>query len=146
MELLPDPDSDTTDIAGEGLSVGDPILGKSRLLSRQCDTCVFAPGNKMHLAPGRLRDLVAEARSRDPSSSATPRSPITSTLKPSRRSAAASPTGTRPKRCNSLTVSLASSRSTRRSKPARSPADTAARTDAIGRPAPSAFPWSSATT
>jgi hypothetical protein len=65
MELLPDPDSDTTGLAGEGLSVGDPILGKSRLLSRQCDTCVFAPGNKMHLAPGRLRDLVAEAHDRE---------------------------------------------------------------------------------
>ncbi|MDH6466074.1 hypothetical protein M2302_006280 [Micromonospora sp. A200] len=48
-----------------GVSVGDPDLGKSRLLSRQCDTCVFAPGNKMHLAPGRLRDLVAEARARE---------------------------------------------------------------------------------
>ncbi|MFE9690662.1 hypothetical protein [Micromonospora sp. NPDC005806] len=47
------------------LSVGDPDLGKSRLLSRQCDTCVFAPGNKMHLTPGRLRDLVAEARARE---------------------------------------------------------------------------------
>ncbi len=42
------------------LSVGDPDLGKSRLLSRQCDTCVFAPGNRMHLTPGRLRSLVAD--------------------------------------------------------------------------------------
>lgn len=29
-----------------------------RLLSRQCDTCVFRPGNRMDLRPGRLRDLV----------------------------------------------------------------------------------------
>ncbi|MEV0810951.1 hypothetical protein [Micromonospora sp. NPDC050200] len=58
----PDQPVDTTDAH---LSVGDPTLGKSRLLSRQCDTCVFAPGNKMHLAPGQLRDLVTEARTRE---------------------------------------------------------------------------------
>ncbi|MDG4803633.1 hypothetical protein [Micromonospora sp. WMMD980] len=49
----------------KSLSVGDPVLGKSRLLSRQCDTCIFAPGDKMHLAAGRLRDLVAETRRRE---------------------------------------------------------------------------------
>lgn len=49
--------------ADESLSVGDPILGKSRL-SRQCDTCVFAHDNKMHRT-GRLRGLVAEARGRE---------------------------------------------------------------------------------
>ncbi|MEV5695124.1 hypothetical protein [Micromonospora globbae] len=38
------------------------VLGKSRLLSRQCDTCIFAPGNRMHLGPGQLRALVTEAR------------------------------------------------------------------------------------
>lgn len=42
------------------LSVGDPVLRMSRLLSRQCDTCIFRPGNLMHLSDGRLRDLVAE--------------------------------------------------------------------------------------
>ncbi|WP_262285467.1 hypothetical protein [Micromonospora sp. MA102] len=47
------------------ISVGDAVLGKSRLLSRQCDTCIFAPGNRMHLAPGRLRALVTEARQRE---------------------------------------------------------------------------------
>lgn len=29
-----------------------------RLLSKQCATCVFRPGNPMHLGPGRLRDLI----------------------------------------------------------------------------------------
>jgi hypothetical protein len=43
------------------LSVGDPVLRKTRLLSRQCTTCIFR-GNPMHLAPGRLRELVAQAR------------------------------------------------------------------------------------
>ncbi|MEU1840251.1 hypothetical protein [Micromonospora chersina] len=58
------PAIDPDDANGGDLSVGDPQLGKSRLLSRQCDTCVFAPGNRMRLTPGRLHDLVAEARAR----------------------------------------------------------------------------------
>ncbi|MFC4148050.1 hypothetical protein ACFO0M_17480 [Micromonospora mangrovi] len=62
MEPVPAPDSSD---GSADLSVGDPALGKSRLLSRQCDTCIFAPGNRMHLAAGRLRDLVTEARRRE---------------------------------------------------------------------------------
>jgi hypothetical protein len=34
--------------------------GKLRVLSDQCSTCVFRPGNPMHLNPGRLRDLVQQ--------------------------------------------------------------------------------------
>ncbi|MEU8332196.1 hypothetical protein AB0J14_35305 [Micromonospora arborensis] len=72
MEYVPHPGDDPVkpnlDAEDENinadLSVGDPVLGKSRLLSRQCDTCIFAPGNKMHLAAGRLRDLVAATRRR----------------------------------------------------------------------------------
>jgi hypothetical protein len=30
----------------------------ARLLSEQCATCVFRPGNLMHLKAGRLKDLV----------------------------------------------------------------------------------------
>ncbi len=45
----------------QGLSVGDPATMKSRLLSRQCDTCIFRPGNPMHLDPGRLHEMVTEA-------------------------------------------------------------------------------------
>lgn len=30
----------------------------AQLLSEQCSTCVFRPGDPMHLGPGRLRDLV----------------------------------------------------------------------------------------
>ncbi|MEV0811214.1 hypothetical protein [Micromonospora sp. NPDC050200] len=65
MSPPPDSDSDLEADGSAGLSVGDPVLGKSRLLSRQCDTCIFAAGNRMHLTPGRLRDLVAEARRRE---------------------------------------------------------------------------------
>lgn len=46
----------------DDLSVGDPETMRTRLLSRMCDTCVFRPGNLMHLRRGRLRDLVEEAR------------------------------------------------------------------------------------
>ncbi|WP_431895527.1 HAD domain-containing protein [Micromonospora haikouensis] len=55
-------ENDTPPDEGWDLSVGDPVRRKSRLLSRQCATCIFRPGNPMHLAEGRLRDLVAEAR------------------------------------------------------------------------------------
>ncbi len=43
------------------LSVGDPVTMKSRLLSRQCSTCIFRPGNPMHLDEGRLKDMVRVA-------------------------------------------------------------------------------------
>lgn len=43
------------------LSVGDPVTMKSRLLSRQCATCIFRPGNLMHLDEGRLKDMVRAA-------------------------------------------------------------------------------------
>jgi hypothetical protein len=47
------------------ISVADHRLGKTRVLSRQCDTCVFRPGNPMHLPPGRLADLVDQARTNE---------------------------------------------------------------------------------
>lgn len=34
--------------------------GKLRVLTERCSTCVFRPGNPMHLNPGRLRDLVQQ--------------------------------------------------------------------------------------
>lgn len=66
MDHVPNPaDHLFADGPTERLSVGDPILRKSRVLSRQCDTCIFHPGNRMRLAEGRLRQLVAETRSRE---------------------------------------------------------------------------------
>jgi hypothetical protein len=47
------------------LSVGDPILGKSRLLSEQCSTCIFRAGNLMRLSDGRLHELVTQTRARE---------------------------------------------------------------------------------
>lgn len=41
--------------------ITDAATDKSRLLSQRCSTCVFRSGNPMHLSPGRLADLLAEA-------------------------------------------------------------------------------------
>ncbi|MEV4465131.1 hypothetical protein AB0J51_16070 [Micromonospora echinofusca] len=66
MQHGPTPDDDPVEPnVDEPLSVGDPVLGKSRLLSRQCDTCIFAPGNRMHLEAGQLRALVTQAREQE---------------------------------------------------------------------------------
>lgn len=66
MNPVTDPDDDSVEThPGHALSVGDPLLSKSRLLSRQCETCIFAPGNRMHLPPGRLHELVTETRRRE---------------------------------------------------------------------------------
>lgn len=37
-----------------------PETHKPCLLSRECDTCVFRPGNKAGLRPGRLGDLIRQ--------------------------------------------------------------------------------------
>lgn len=34
------------------------MTGRPRLLSERCSTCVFWPGNLMHLREGRLQELV----------------------------------------------------------------------------------------
>ena len=47
---------------GQRLSVADHQQGKTRVLTRQCATCIFHPGDPMHLAPGRLSEMVTQAR------------------------------------------------------------------------------------
>lgn len=32
-----------------------------RLLSEKCETCIFRPGNLMHLSPGRLKQMVDDS-------------------------------------------------------------------------------------
>ena len=54
---------DMTRGSGDQISVADHKQRKTRVLSRQCDTCIFKPGNPMLLEPGRLRDMVNEALS-----------------------------------------------------------------------------------
>lgn len=36
--------------------------GKVHVCAEMCPTCVFRPGNLMHLEPGRLREMVDRAR------------------------------------------------------------------------------------
>jgi hypothetical protein len=48
-----------------GPSVGDRATMKSRLLTEQCSTCIFRPGNPMSLEPGRLKDMVGQAKSKE---------------------------------------------------------------------------------
>lgn len=36
------------------------MTGRPRLLAEKCSTCVFRPGNPMHLDEGRLRDLIQQ--------------------------------------------------------------------------------------
>lgn len=42
--------------------VGDAHAHEVRLCSRMCDTCIFRPGNPMHLMPGRVAQMVKDAR------------------------------------------------------------------------------------
>jgi hypothetical protein len=44
--------------------VGDYELGKTRLLSRQCATCILRPGNPFAatMRPGRMRQFLTQAQ------------------------------------------------------------------------------------
>jgi hypothetical protein len=50
----------TYDEDGRRSDVAEP--GEIRLCARMCGTCIFRPGNLMHLAPGRVADMVKSAR------------------------------------------------------------------------------------
>lgn len=41
------------------------VDGRMRMLAERCSTCIFRPGNLMHLHPGRLAALVAAAHRAD---------------------------------------------------------------------------------
>ena len=43
------------------LSILDRGDGMPRKLAGKCTTCIFWPGNRMHLMPGRLKDMVEQA-------------------------------------------------------------------------------------
>lgn len=45
----------------DGVSCADPVTHKARVLNAQCATCILRPGNLMHLAPGRLAQLMRDA-------------------------------------------------------------------------------------
>lgn len=39
--------------------------GQVRVLAEMCETCIFRPGNLMHLRPGRLAAIVKDHRAHD---------------------------------------------------------------------------------
>ena len=45
--------------------VMDPETVRVRLLAEKCSTCIFRPGNLMHLQPGRRDQMSAEAIAED---------------------------------------------------------------------------------
>lgn len=60
--LLRDDGVEPEEDEGPYADVADLRTGAVRLCSRRCDTCVFHPGNLMHLQPGRVTDMVTRAR------------------------------------------------------------------------------------
>lgn len=45
--------------------VADEVTGRVRLMERRCATCIFRPGNPMHLMPGRVKGMVEECMARE---------------------------------------------------------------------------------
>lgn len=41
------------------------VNGKVHVRRRKCETCIFRPGNLMHLEPGRRDEMVAKAEAVD---------------------------------------------------------------------------------
>jgi hypothetical protein len=58
----PDPDQPCAESTGD---IVDQATGLPRLLSRKCNTCIYRPGNLMHLQPGRRDQMEATALARD---------------------------------------------------------------------------------
>jgi hypothetical protein len=56
------PDHDDWDDEDEEMQRQDAYAGgKLRVLTDKCSTCIFRPGNPMHLDAGRVRDMVDES-------------------------------------------------------------------------------------
>lgn len=51
----------TEDDETEHREVADPATGRVRLCADRCATCIFRPGNLMHLEPGRVKGMVEGA-------------------------------------------------------------------------------------
>jgi hypothetical protein len=51
-----------SDDEGQRLSVADHQLRKTRVMARKCHTCIFRPSDPMSLGPGRLAELINQAR------------------------------------------------------------------------------------
>lgn len=44
--------------------MSNPVFydGRVHVLAARCSTCIFEPGNRMNLMPGRVREMVEECR------------------------------------------------------------------------------------
>ncbi len=51
----------TDDEWGTGAHVFDAATGTVRLCADLCTTCIFHPGNRMSLHPGRVKEMLADA-------------------------------------------------------------------------------------
>lgn len=60
MELGEEEDDD-----GYALPPMDRDTGKVRVMAEKCSTCIFRPGNPMHLEPGRVAGMLADIRAND---------------------------------------------------------------------------------
>ncbi|MER7818429.1 hypothetical protein [Streptomyces sp. NPDC096153] len=87
---------------GPYAEVADPASGTVRLCTHRCDTCIFHPGNPMHLWPGRATDMVTQVRETGSTWCAT--RPSEPTLQ---RSAEASPSDLTQNQGRSLALRLA---------------------------------------
>lgn len=58
-----DGDVEPDDTSTANHDIADPVTGTVRLCAEMCATCIFCPGNPMHLEPGRVTNMVKEARS-----------------------------------------------------------------------------------
>lgn len=46
---------------GEGAHIFDPVTATVRICDDLCSTCIFHPGNRMHLEPGRVKQMTEDA-------------------------------------------------------------------------------------
>lgn len=52
---------DEDDEWGSGAHIGNPLTGEVRICDQLCTTCIFHPGNRMDLEPGRVTGMVKAA-------------------------------------------------------------------------------------
>lgn len=64
---VPPGDSDLTedDLEDEGWAPPPYVRGKLRFMREKCSTCVFRPGNRMDLDPGRVAGMLRDVRRDD---------------------------------------------------------------------------------
>lgn len=57
-----DEDEDADELFVKASDLLDRTCGRPRVLAEKCATCIFRPGNLMHLRPGAVKDMVDQVR------------------------------------------------------------------------------------